>query len=154
MNRSFSKIRHIQESNQRLERRFLFEDKEINIGNLNQMVSEIQSMLSESDKESFSECLEKGNYPNLKRLAGAGIMVAITVVLIVINVVAAAPTAGESVTVSSWAFATVVSSLEALYGGASVYDEIKKMDMKALIAECKTIGKCFKPSWWDTFSIF
>ena len=100
--------------------------------------------MTDVDKRNAEKCLKTNNLPQLRKLLAVGVSIPLVIAVVAIQIYAAVPTAGESLTFGSAMLGVVATVITSIAGTATVGNMIKEMDSKELYKECKMVAECMK----------
>lgn len=146
MNRSFSKLRHIQEANRKLEQRVIaeqggfFDIFQKYFGDIDPkaMLEKLKNTISESDVNKAVQCIRKGNYPMLLSLLNASGNFMSVVILFEALSLLTIETGGIALEIVGYILAFILSYFPIEKGLNRVFD----MDINKLTEESQGVMKC------------
>ena len=123
-------------------------DKMEKMGNVvADILSKVKNLLptvTDVDKRNAEKCLKTNNLPQLRKLLAVGVSIPLVIAVVAIQIYAAVPTSGESLTFGSAMLGVVATVITSIAGTATVGNMIKEMDSKELYKECKMVAECMK----------
>ena len=114
------------------------------VDNILSKVKKLLPTVTESDKKKAKECLEINDLPQLRKLLAVGVALPLVIAVVAIQIYAALPTAGESLTFGPAMLGVVATVITSIAGTATVGNMIKEMDSKKLYDECVIVAECMK----------